>query len=325
MKSLGRSALIAGSLAVVACLVAGPVYSAERKKISVIATFSILADMVRNVGGERVSVSALVKPGSDAHVYRPTPATAAEIKRARVVVENGLGFEGWLERLVASSGYKGVRVVASQGIKPLELKGAGGEKHHGHGHGHESGHHKHDHSDHGPSDPHGWQSIKNGIQYVANIVEGLCSADPGGCDEYKKNAADYSDRLKALDKEVATRLSAIPKSRRKLITSHNAFGYFAQRYGVSIYSPEGVSTESEASAKDVAKLIRQIAVDDIKALFIENVSDARLVEQIARETGLKPAGRLYSDALSREGEAATYLGMMRANGTAIAEALEAGR
>ncbi|MCH9806275.1 MAG: zinc ABC transporter substrate-binding protein [Alphaproteobacteria bacterium] len=290
-------------------------------KVRVIATFSILADMARNVGGDRVSVESLVAPGSDAHVYRPTPRSAAHIKRADVVIENGLGFEGWLERLIATSGYRGIRVVASRGIATLEAKGdAGG---HGHGHHHDHGTHAH-RAERGHVDPHAWQSLANGTRYVANIAKGLCSADPEGCGDYNKNAADYQQRLQALDAQVRQRVSAIAKERRKVITSHDAFGYFAQRYGVVMHSPEGLSTESEASAKDVAKLIHQIRNEGIRALFIENVSDARLIEQIARETGLKPAGRLYSDALAVDGEAASYIGMMQANASAIATALEAG-
>lgn len=313
--------------------------AADDGKVPVLATFSILADMARNVGGDRVSVTSLVEPGSDAHVYRPTPASAARIRHAMVVIENGLGFEGWLKRLIDSSGYAGLRVVASKGVAVLDA-GTSGHAH-AHDHDHKHKHRKAGHSDHddhsghgthgeaqdggGASDPHAWQSLKNGIQYVANIAAGFCQADPEGCDIYRANAARYSDRLKALDAEIVARLSATPKAQRKVITSHDAFGYFADRYGVEIYSPEGVSTESEASAKEVAKLIRQIRKEGIRALFVENVSDARLIEQIARETGLKPAGRLYSDAVARDGAAGTYLGMMRANGMAIADALEAAR
>lgn len=282
------------------------------ENVDVVATFSILADMVKEVGGERVGVHSLVGPGSDAHVFQATPADAVTLRRARLVIENGLGFEGWLDRLIEAAGYKGRRLVASEGVRLLELRGREDR-----GHGHHLEHAR------GDADPHAWQNPANAVGYVGNIARGLCDIDQVGCPTYKANAAAYTERLHALDSEIKARLAAIPEDKRKVITSHSAFGYFAKQYGVEIMAPEGVSTEQEASALDVATLIRQIREYDIKALFVENISDPRLVEQIARETGLKPAGRLYSDALSKPGMGAdSYIAMMRHNGEAIAEALE---
>ncbi|MBU1212746.1 MAG: zinc ABC transporter substrate-binding protein [Alphaproteobacteria bacterium] len=318
MKSL--QLLLAAVLALQA-----PILSAREAaagdKVQVVATFSILADMAAIVGGERVRVMLLVGPGSDAHVFQATPADAVTLKRASLVIENGLGFEGWLDRLIAASGFKGERIVASKGITPLGLV-AGHE--HGHDHGHERAKESEPGNEQDGADPHAWQSLANAAVYVANIARGLCAADALGCAAYQANAAAYTAKISALDKEIAARFSALPADKRKVITSHTAFDYFGKRYKLEIFAPEGVSTEQEAAALDVAALIRQIRKNDIKALFVENVSDPRLIEQIARETGLKPAGRLYSDALSKAGgNADSYLAMMRHNANAIAEALEA--
>ncbi|KUO55595.1 MAG: hypothetical protein APF80_15575 [Alphaproteobacteria bacterium BRH_c36] len=292
--------------------------AAADDRVQVVATFSILADMAAIVGGERVRVTALVGPGSDAHVFQATPADAVMLKRAFLVIENGLGFEGWLDRLIAASGYKGERLVASNGITPLGSAT-------GHEHGREHAHRHAQESEQDGVDPHAWQSLANAAVYVENIARGLCAADAEDCAAYRANAAAYAAKISALDNEIAARFSALPAGKRKVITSHTAFGYFGQRYHLEIFAPEGVSTEQEAAALDVAALIRQIRKYDIKALFVENVSDPRLIEQIARETGLKPAGRLYSDALSRAGgDADSYLAMMRHNANVIAEALEAG-
>jgi zinc/manganese transport system substrate-binding protein len=289
---------------------------ADDSRIEVVATFSILADLVANVGGERVRVTSLVGPGSDAHVFQATPSDAVALKRARVVVENGLGFEGWLDRLIETSGYAGPKIVASKGIPVRDM--ARGEAHEIH-HAKEEERHR----ESGFADPHAWQNIANAIAYVETIKRGLCAADPEGCPEYEANASAYATRLHAMESEIKQRLSRIPAESRKVITSHDAFGYFGDAYDIEILAPEGTSTEQEASAKDVARLIRQIREQDIKALFVENISDPRLIEQIARETGLHPAGRLYSDALSpKGGPADTYIAMMRHNASAIAGALE---
>ena len=282
--------------------------AAPSAPLQAVASFSILGDLVRQVGGERVAVTVLVGPGSDAHVYQPTPAQGRTVAQAQVLFSNGLGFEGWMSRLIQSAGYKGRHVVVSEGIKPIK------EAHdHGHGHGH------------GGVDPHAWQSVPNAIVYVANIAKGLCAADAAGCEVYQRNAQAYTTQLKALDREVRDAYASVPQAQRKVITSHDAFGYHAAEYGLAFLAPQGVSTESEASARGVARLVRQIKAQNIKALFVENISDPRLIEQIGRETGVKPSGALYSDSLSAaDGPAASYVAMMRFNALSLARAMRGG-
>lgn len=264
-------------------------------KIRAVATFSILGDLVKNVGGDRVEVSTLVGPNGDAHVYSPTPADAQTISKASIVFVNGLGLEGWMTRLVSSAGGKAVTVTASAGVKPLKMEDE-------------------DKPGHMVTDPHAWQSVANARLYVANIRNGLIKADPAGKNVYEANATAYLARLAALEADVKAAIAKIPVERRRIITTHDAFGYFGAAYGMKFISPEGVSTESEASAKDVAKIVDQIRREKIPAVFMENISDPRLMEQIARETGAKIGGTLYSDALSKaDGPAATYIDMMRNN------------
>jgi zinc/manganese transport system substrate-binding protein len=272
------------------------------KKMKAIASFSILGDMTKNVGGARVEVTALVGPNGDAHVFEPTPADAKAVASADLIIVNGLGLEGWMERLIKTSGYKGPVVVVTKGIKPL--KGTEEEKEE-HKHGA-----KHEHK----IDPHAWQDLANGQIYVDNIASGLSAVDPAGASIYKANAEAYKAKLSELDKWVKTEFSSIPKAQRRLITSHDAFGYLGAAYGISILSPMGVSTESEPSAGGVARLIKQIRKEKIRAVFIENVSDPRLVEQISKESEVKLGGELYSDALSKpEGPAPTYIDMFKNN------------
>jgi zinc/manganese transport system substrate-binding protein len=281
-------------------------------KLKAVATFSILGDMVRQVGGDRVEVATLVGPNGDAHVFTPTPADAKTLADAQIFFVNGLGFEGWMERLETSSGFKGKTVVASQGVKPLTMQEEEGE------HGHD------DHADgeHQVTDPHAWQDLANGKIYVANIRDGLIAADPAGRAVYEANAAKYLEAIAKEDEAVKQAIGNLPPERRKIITSHDAFGYFGAAYGLAIIAPEGVSTESEASAQDVAKIIRQIKEEKIPAVFLENVTDHRLLDQIARETGAKIGGTLYSDALSGpDGPAPTYLDMFRHNAGALTAAL----
>jgi zinc/manganese transport system substrate-binding protein len=300
---LTRRALAAAALA--AIFAAAPARAQQR--LDVIATFSILGDFVKNVGGDRVAVESLVGPNGNAHVYAPSPGDAKKVADAKVVFVNGLGFEGWLERLVKASGTKAPIVVATTGIKPRE--GAGD---HGHDHGH----------DHGRADPHAWQSVANAKIYVANIRDALIAADPAGKDAYDANAAAYLAKLDALDREVRDVVAKIPAERRHVITSHNAFGYFQDAYGISFTAPQGVSTEAEASAKDVAAIISQIKKQKAAAVFLENVTDPRLVQQIARETGAKVGGTLYSDALTdNKGDAPTYIDLIRHNLRQLAAAL----
>jgi zinc/manganese transport system substrate-binding protein len=281
--------------------------------VRAVASFSILGDLVRQVGGDRVQVDVLVGPGADAHVFQPAPSHAKQVAQAQVVFANGLGFEGWLQRLLDNAGFKGTTVVVSRGIKPLRSDD--------HGPGHKAG--RHGHHDHGGADPHAWQSVPNVISYVAQIAQGLCAADAAGCDTYQRNARAYTGELQALHADIKAAWAAVPAAQRKLITSHDAFGYYAQAYGVKFLAAQGVSTESEASAKGVARLVRQIRQENIKALFVENIADPRLIEQIGRETGVKPSGVLYSDSLTdAQGPAANYLALMRSNTRTLTQAVQ---
>jgi len=276
-----------------------------QERIKVIASFSILGDLVRNVGGDRLDVGTLVGPNGNAHVYSPSPADARKVADAKVVLVNGLGFEGWLDRLVKASGTKAPIVVASKGITARDRQSD----------------QDHDH-DHGRADPHAWQSVANVKIYVANIRDALIAADPAGKAVYEANAATYLLKLDRLEQEVKATIAKIPADRRRVITSHNAFGYFQDAYGIEFTAPQGVSTEAEASAKDVAAIIRLIKSRKIAAVFLENVTDPRLVKQIASETGAKIGGTLYSDALTDEtGGAGTYIDLIRHNLKQLAGAL----
>lgn len=292
-------------------------------KIPVVASFSILGDLVEEVGGDRVAVTTLVGPNGDAHVFQPAPADAKKVAAAQIVFVNGLGFEGWIDRLVKASGTKAEIVVATKGITPREMAdededdhAAQGHKDHDHA---KKGEHDHDH---GGIDPHAWQSVANAEIYVANIRDALVAADPAGKATYEANASAYTAKLEALDAQVKAAMAAIPESRRRIITSHDAFGYFGAAYGIEFIAPQGVSTESEASAKDVARIIRQIKAENIPAVFMENISDPRLVKRIAKETQAKIGGELFSDALSDDkGPASTYIDMMKNNITQLSSAL----
>jgi len=281
---------------------------APEPRLAVVATFTILADMVSNVGGDRVAVVSIVGPDSDAHQFSPAPGDAKAIASAQLVFTNGLGFEGWLDKLIAASGYQGTVVVASEGIETIRTAG------HGHSHGHRH--------DHGEVDPHGWQSLANARRYVSNIADALAKADPAHEEAFRARAATYIEAIDALDAEARKKFEAIPAAERRMVTGHDAFGYLGRDYGISLLSPRGVSTESEASAKDVAALIRQIKSQRIRAVFVENISDPRLVEQLARESGARVGGVLFSDALSeKNARGRTYLEMMRHNLDEIAKAL----
>jgi zinc/manganese transport system substrate-binding protein len=276
--------------------------AAAQDKLRVVATFSILADFAQQIGGDKVAVTALVGPDSDAHAYSPSPAEAKRLADAKVVLTNGLGFEGWLARLVKASGTKATVAVATKAIKTRAMKPDG------HGHGHD--------------DPHAWQSVANAKVYVANIRDALAKADPPNAPAYAANASAYLAKLDALEADVKTAVAAIPAARRKIITTHDAFGYFAAAYGLEFVAPQGVSTEADVSAKDVAKIIRQIKAQKIPAVFMENVSDSSLMQRIAEESGAKIGGKLYSDALSKpDGPAPTYIDMMRHNVKELSGAL----
>lgn len=283
----------------------GPAQAQER--LNVVATFSILGDFAKNVGGDRVSVTTLVGPNSDTHVYTPTPADAKKITDAKLVIVNGLGLEGWLPRLVKSSGGRAVTIVATKGIATRKVEAGEASSH--------------DH-DPGGADPHAWQSVVNAKMYVANIRDALTAADPAGADAYKANATAYLSKLDALDHDVREVVAKIPPERRSVISTHDAFGYFAAAYGIKFIAPQGVSTESEPSARDIAAIITQIKKQKIPAVFLENVSDPRLMRRMASETGANIGGTLYSDSLTDEkGPAPTYIDMVRHNIKALTSAL----
>jgi zinc/manganese transport system substrate-binding protein len=307
---LNRRDLIAG-VAAGLLLAAAPALAQE--KLPVVASFSVLGDFVREVGGERVSVATLVGANGDAHVYSPTPADAKSMAAARLIVVNGLKFEGWMTRLIKSSGARATVATATTGIVPLKAEGEPGR----------TDAHGHDHA--GEADPHAWQSVANAKIYVANIRDALGAADPAGKPVFEANASAYLAKLDALEGEIRAAVARIPADRRKAITSHDAFGYFVKAYGIAFIAPQGVSTEAEASARDVARIIRQVKAEKIPAVFLENVTNPRLIEQIARETGARVGGQLFSDALSdASGPAGTYIAMMKHNISQIEKALGAG-
>ena len=285
-----------------ACLIAESGAGTARvdTSIDVVASFSILGDMVRQIGGDRVHVTTLVGPGEDAHVYQPTPADARTVAEARLLVVNGLGFEGWIDRLTKASGYNGRVVTATAGVKTLWVG--------------ESGHRE--------IDPHAWQSLANARIYVRNIADGLASVDPAGAVIYRRNAARYMDEIDAVEVQARATIDSLPAERRMVVTSHDAFGYLSADFGIEFHAPVGFSTEAEPSAGDVARLIRQINREKIPAVFIDNISDRRLLDQIVRETGAQIGGTLYSDALSKAGGPAdTHLGMMLHNIRTLVAAL----
>jgi zinc/manganese transport system substrate-binding protein len=274
--------------------------ASAQEKLKAVATFSILADFVKNVGGDRLEVQALVGPNADAHVYQPSPGDAKSLAEAKVIFTNGLGFEGWIARLIKASGTKAPMIVATKGVKPRKM----------------------DEEGHAEADPHAWQSVPNAKIYVTNIRDALTAADPAGKSTYEANAAAYLAKLDALDAEVRAAVETIPADRRRIITTHDAFGYFAAAYGVSFIAPQGVSTESEVSARDVAKIITQIRKQKIPAVFLENITDDRLLKRIGAESGARVGGTLYSDALTDEkGPAPTYIDMVRHNVKQLADAL----
>lgn len=280
--------------------------------ITVVASFSILGDLTQRIGGSRITVHTLVGPDADAHVYQPTPSDAKMLARAKLVVVNGLGYEGWIDRLIKSAGYRGDVLVASRGITPLGGVGA-------HEHGDANSKERH----HAASaDPHAWQDLSNARRYVDNITQALITADPSGKAEYLAHGAKLQEDITRLDAQIREQLGAIPAARRKVVTSHNAFAYFARAYQVEFRAAAGINTDGEASAAGLGKVIRQIRQEKIPAVFMENISDPRLLERIRAETGARIGGTLYSDALSRVGgPAATYLDMMRHNARTLAAAL----
>mgnify|MGYP002398869389 CR=1 FL=1 len=313
---LRRKLLVTG---VVLCSLTGPAQAITRDPMPVVATFSILGDMVREVGGERVRVTTIVDRNMDSHRFEPTPQDAKALREARVLVLNGLDFEAWLPRLLKASGFEGRKVLASEGL--VVRRFPDGE---GHAHAQESagkGSHKHDHKveeeydhSHGDVDPHAWQDLSNGVIYVKNIAAGLSKADPRNAGYYEGRANSYIARIKTLDNEIRSALAAIPPEHRRVITAHDAFGYFGAAYGVEFIPLAGLSMQAEPSARDIARIIQKAREAKVGGIFIENMSSPALAKQVARETGAIMGGTLYSDALGPPDQpAATYLGMMSWN------------
>ena len=297
---ISRRSILSFVLAAGLITVSGPGTARTDTPIDVVASFSVLGDMVRQIGGDRVRVTTLVGPDGDAHVYQPTPLDARAVAGARLLVVNGLGFEGWIDRLMEASGYRGRVVTATAGVKPLWMADR----------------------DHREVDPHAWQSLANTRIYVRNIAAGLAAIDSAGAEFYCSNAAHYMEKINVIEAQVREAIDSLPVERRKVVTSHDAFGYLSAAYGIEFHAPVGFSTEAEASAGDVARLIRQINREKIPAVFVENISDRRLLDQIVRETGARIGGTLYSDALSKVGgPAGTHLGMMLHNIRTLVAAL----
>ena len=281
-------------------LAASPALAAATVPVRVVTSISILADMVENVGGDHVTVTSLVGPDGDAHAFEPSPANAKALAEAQLVVVNGLGLEGWLDRLVAASGYKGPVVVATAGIEPHRMEEDGEEA----------------------TDPHAWQDLADGAVYVRNIAQGLTATDPAHAVDYGARAKAYAQQLAATDAWVREELAKVPVAQRRVVSSHDAFGYFAAAYGVTFVAPQGIAETAEPSAADLRRLIDQIRQEKIKVLFLENALSPRLIEQIAQETGATVGGTLYADALSPEGGPAdSYLGLFRHNVPLLRDAM----
>ncbi|GDY26640.1 metal ABC transporter substrate-binding protein [Agarivorans sp. Toyoura001] len=316
--------------------------------VKVVTSFSVLKDLVKQVGGEQIELTNLVGPNGDAHVYQPSPADAQAVAHADLLVINGLGFEGWMERLVEAADFQGLMLAATDGIGVIHLEEhddeaeatyqdeheahhEGGAKHHDEQETHhedDAEHHdegKEDHHahHHGEFDPHAWHSVINTRTYVHNILAALVKVSPENRAYFEENAARYLSQLKQLQTRLAAEMASVPANKRNVITSHDAFGYLAKDYGFHFTAPQGMSTEAEASAADVVNIIKQIRQQNIQAVFVENVSNPRLIEQIARETGVNIGGELYSDALASEDQAAgTYIGMMEHNISTLVNALK---
>lgn len=301
-----RLMLCVASCVAMLALTPGTAPAMARERLPVVASFSILGDMLKEIGGERVAVTVIVGANSDVHRFEPTPQDAKALKEASVFFLNGLNFETWAPRLVQASGFKGLTVQATDGIKVRRLETP---HEHGDGHGHD-----HAHESHGDVDPHAWQDLSNGMIYARNIAAGLSRADPRNAIYYEGRASKYIARMKSLDTEVRAALAAIPPERRRVITTHDAFGYFGDAYGLEFIPVSGISNQAEPSAGDVARIIKLARDTRVAGVFIENMSSPKLGQQIARESGAIMGGTLYSDALGPADQpAATYLGMLSWN------------
>ncbi|ARU88497.1 metal ABC transporter substrate-binding protein [Pseudomonas sp. M30-35] len=277
-----------------------PLSLSAAEKIQVVTSFSILADLAHEIGGERIELTNFVGADADAHIYEPSPDNAKALLKADLIIANGLGFEPWLERLLASTEPSGKRIDASAGVMPLMLDEEGEQV----------------------PDPHAWQSLSNAEIYVNNIAKALSQVDPDHAQEYANRRDAYLKRLHALLKEANSRFATLPVSQRKVVTSHDAFNYLGQSWELKFIAPQGLSTNDEPSAAEVAALIRQLRREGVRAVFVENIRDPRLIQQIAEEAGATVGGTLYSDALASQPPANTYLGMFRHNLDTLMAALK---
>lgn len=295
---------------------------ATERPINVTTSFSILGDMVQEVGGDHVKVRSLISPEGDAHGYNPRPRDVGAISQADLVVFNGLQFEGWMSRLLDAAHYRNAVVIASDGITPLKT-----QKEHDDDHDHDADHDAHEHAEghehhHGPHDPHAWQDLRNGAQYVRNIRDGLINVDPPHADEYRQRADAYIARITTLDGQIRQQMQQLPKD-SVVITGHASFNYFANAYGLPFMALQGLSTEDDPSAASVAGLVRTVNAHHVRALFNESMTRSALLNQLSQETHVPIAGTLHSDALASQGEASTYLGMMQHNANLLYNALRA--
>lgn len=280
--------------------------TASNTTIKVVATFSILADMAKNIGQDRVTVTSLVPANGDAHNFNPSPSDMKVLAQADLIILNGLDFENWAERLIKASRTKARIIIASEGITTIQ-----NERDHSHKH------------DHGEADPHAWHSVSNAKVYVRNIRDGLIAADLNGRVAYEIKASAYLEELNKLEKEITHKIQQIPADRRKILVMHDAFKYYERDYKLTFIAPKGLSTKGDASARDIARIINQMKRENIRAGFIENIADPRLIQRIIDETGAKIGGKLYSDALSEEnGSAKNYIEMMRHNTNEFLTALQ---
>ena len=291
---------------------------AAPEPIRVVVSFSILADFARQVGGEQVDVTSLIPANGDAHLFEPRPADVRLLAKARLVIVNGLGYEPWLPRLLQASGSDAKVVVASAGVTPAQTE------QHTDGHNHGGQHDEASHGAHGQLDPHAWLDVRNAIHYVDTLRTALCGAKTAFCADITARADAYRTQLRRLHTDITQTLSAIPEPDRTVVSSHASFGYFARAYGMRFLSPLGINTEARPSARDMARVIDQVRAQNVRAVFLENINDPRLIERIVVETGARIGGHLYADALSpADGDAPTYIDMMRHNARVIATSLNA--
>ena len=307
-------------LALPALLLAARAHAQGAERLPVVASFSILGDMTAQIGAERIALRVIAGPDADAHRFQPRPSDVGALRDARLVVRNGLGFDGWMDRLVRSAGYRGPVATATGGITPRSM-----QAHHHHHHGGAERRQSHGVGPRTVPDPHAWQDLRHGQAYVRNIAAALIAADPAGEAAYRRNADDYAARLAVLDGWVRAQISAVPEARRRVVTSHDAFGYFGAAYGIEFLAPQGVSTEAEPSAAEVGRLIRQMREQRITAVFMENMANPATLRRVAAEAGVQVGGRLYADALSPpSGPAPTYEAMFRHNVGLLVPAMRAG-